>query len=128
MKQKRKHNLKFEIEDGDDQSVRQYVFDWEMSVREAMFVQEKAHVSPRDLWPALDRQDPAAVAAFVYVVKRRGGETVKWEDMLDLNLLSFKTLGPEEDEDETEADSKNEAVDPPQPTAGKTRKPATKAT
>jgi hypothetical protein len=116
--------LNFEIEENGEK--RQYVFDWQMTVREAMFVQEKAHVSPRDLWPALDRQDPSGVAAFVYIVKRRAGELVKWEDMLDLNLLSFKTLGTEEDE--PEADSKNEAVDPPQATGGKTRKAATKVT
>jgi len=112
--------LKFEIEE------REYVFDWEMTIREAMFVQEKAHVSPRDLWPALDRQDPSAVAAFVFIVKKRGGEAVKWDDVLELNLLSFKTLGT--DEDEPEADSTNEAADPPQATGGKTRKAVTKAT
>lgn len=114
--------LKFEIEE------REYVFNWEMTIREAMFIQEKSHVSPNDLWPALDRRDPAAVAAFVYIVKRRGGETAKWEDILELDLLSFKTVGPEED-DPAEAVSANESVDPPRLlTGGKTRKADTKTT
>lgn len=111
--------LNFEIEE------RKYSFDWEMTIREAMFVQEKAHVSPRDLWPALDRQDPAAVAAFVFIVKKRAGEVMKWEDILELNLLSFKTLGTE---DEPEADSENEVADPPPATGGRTRKAGSKST
>jgi hypothetical protein len=114
--------LKFEIEE------REYVFDWEMSIREAMFVQEKAHVAPTDLWPALDRRDPAAVAAFVYIVKRRGGEVPKWDDILDLNVLSFKTL-PSDEEESAEDVPVNEVSDPPKlATVGKTQKAGTKNT
>lgn len=115
--------LKFEIEG------REYVFDWEMTIREAMFVQEKAHLSPSDLWPALDRREPSAVAAFVYIVKRRGGEVPKWEDILDLDVLSFKTIGPEEDEASEDGPAATEKADPPElPTVGKIRKAGTKNT
>jgi hypothetical protein len=115
-----KHVMKFKIDDVE------YAFDFEMTIAEAMRIQEKAHVAPRDLWAALDRQDPATVAAFVFMVRRRNGEAIKEEDVLKQNILSFHVLPPEEPEVDAESGAEEEGADPTSK-PGKTRKAATKS-
>lgn len=90
---------------------QEYVFDFKLTVKEAMFIKDKARVAPKDLWFALDRQDPEAVAAFVYVVKRSNGEPVKWDDMMKLDVLSFKARVIEPDEGDAWPDDSSE-LDP----------------
>lgn len=114
--------MKFKIDDVE------YNFDFQMTIAEAMRIQEKAHVAPRDLWSALDRQDPAAVAAFVFMVRRRNGEAIKEEDVFKQNILSFHVLPPDEEDGETEDGTEEGSTADPTSKPGKTRKPATKST
>lgn len=116
--------MKFAIED------REYEFKAEMTIEEAFLLKEKAYVTVVEFGPALDRADPHAIAVLMYLLKRRNGEAVKWEDILKLNIFSFRII-----DDSVEA----EPSDPTKPSAkpagakkstsaGSTRKGATSAT
>lgn len=114
--------LKFKI-DGVE-----YVYDWALTAKDAMFIQEKAHVAPVDLGPALDRLDPSAIAAFMFVIRKRLGEAVQWKDVLEHNVMSFEVI--QEDEPvEDDSDQAEEGSDAdPTSKSGKTRKAGTKST
>ena len=116
--------LKFRI-DGEE-----YVYDWALTAKDAMFIQEKAHVAPVDLWPALDRLDPSAIAAFMFVIRKRLGEAVQWKDVLEHNVMSFEVIQedePDSEEDEASPTEEGSGADPTSK-SGKTRKAGTKST
>jgi hypothetical protein len=104
---------------------KEYEWTEALTIKEALEIQDKAMVGGADLFPALDRRDPRAVAAFMLVLKKRAREAVTWNDMLQLNLMTFQFIPDEEPEGEVE-----EVDEKPDPTsnAGKTRKGGTKST
>lgn len=117
-------NLPFEFEG------RRYVFDWQMTVKDAIFLKEKAHVSGADLFAYLDRRDPETVAAFMMIAKQKNREAVTWNDMLESNVFSFKWL-PVDGEEESSApgDKPGEGSAEEGPTeSGKTQKGGTSKT
>jgi len=116
-------NLPFEFEG------REYIFDWKMTVKDAIFLKEKAHVSGADLFAYLDRRDPETVAAFMFLVKRKNGEAVTWDGMLESNVFSFNWLPVPSTEGETTSDAPATLEDGEGPTAdGKTQKGGTSKT
>jgi len=106
----------------------EYSFVWRMTVKEALFIQEKAHVTPQDLWVSLDRLDPLAMAAFMWTVRKRNGEAITWEDVLKHDILSFRFLPPDEPETPDGENEPEEGGAGPTSKSGKTRKTATKST
>lgn len=107
---------------------REYDFDFNMSIEDAIFIYDEARVSVADLFAQLDRRDPKAVAAFVYVQRRANGEAVTWKDMLKSNIFSFNWIPIPESEDEGAAPEEvTKRADKVGPTSrgGKTPKSAT---
>lgn len=120
-----KRNMPFEFEG------RRYEFNWKLSIRDAMFLKKEAHISPTDLFGALDRRDPEAVRAFVFLTKRNGGEAIRWEDTLDWSVFDFDWKLDEPDVEEATASEDEEAEGSdvgPTSTAGKTQKSGTSKT
>lgn len=107
---------------------REYDFEFNMSIADAIFIYEKARVSVADLFAQLDRRDPNAVAAFVYVQRRANGEAVTWDDMLKSNIFSFNWIPiPESEEGAAAPEEETKRADKVGPTlrGGKTPKSAT---
>lgn len=84
---------RFKYEDLDGR-VREYEFRAEMSVRDAMFLQEKSGATIATLAQYIDRREPAAIVATVFLHKRANGEAVRYEDLLDTNIMSFQWFNP----------------------------------
>lgn len=117
--------MKFVIED------EAYEFEAKMTIEEAMIIQEKAFLSVGEFGPALDKVDPRAVGVLFYLLKRRNKEAVKWDDILKLDIFSFRIISdPEEDEttgpEDEAAAVKKAPANPTKP--GRTRKGATSGT
>lgn len=128
--------LKFKFED------REYVWKEEWTVRDAKFLKEKSGATITTVIDYMDRRDPETVQAAVFLHKRANQEVVRFEDLADANIASFrwifanteqcgscngrgvvptKTPEPEEAEEKPE-----EAPDPTPP--GKTPKRGTSKT
>lgn len=118
--------MKFAIED------REYEFDGEYTVAEAMLFFDKAQVGIAELQGALQRGNPYAVATMMYVLKRRAGEAVNWQDMQALPVSALRYIPPSVDElnqlvNGDEPASKGESLDPTE-VAGSTPQPDTGTT
>lgn len=76
-----------------------YDYDGKMTVKDARFLWEKAQVGVSRLNMALfvDWQ-PDAIAAFMYLLKRRAGEAPRWEDADNWDITTFApvTTDPEQ--------------------------------
>lgn len=112
--------MKFGFED------REYEFDGNLTVEEAIFLQEKTGLGINEVDQALFKGNPLAIAAWIYTLKRRAGEAVKWTDMLKMNVRSWKVI-PDEPSDEERQLSDAPSPDPTQAT-GPTPEGATTAT
>lgn len=118
---------KFAIED------KEYDYDGKISVKDSMFIYEKSKVGIAEFQYAIFGEgNPFAIAAWVYILKRRAGEAVQWDDVLDLDLRTFKFIEDEvEPKPPTEEESEVSEADPTTPpsrSGGKTRKNATGVT
>jgi len=113
---------------------KEYEYDGKISVKDSMFIFEKSKVGIAEFQYAIFGQgNPFAIAAWVYLLKRRAGEAVQWEDILELDLRTFEFIeDPEDPAKDSEGDSAEEETPdpttPPSRTAGKTRKSGTGAT
>lgn len=110
---------------------KQYEYDSKLSVADAMFIYDKARVGVADLNRSLGVEaNPYVIAAWLFLMKRRAGEVVRWEDMLKLDISTFRFVADEPDE--AEADESDEATEKPKenPTSppGRSRKGATAST
>ncbi|MFC3453995.1 hypothetical protein [Amycolatopsis speibonae] len=115
--------MRFKIDDVE------YVYDWALKAKDAIFIQEKAHVAPVDLWPAIDRLDPLAIAAFMFVIRKQAGEAVQWKDVLEHDVMSFEVIQEVDPGDVGEPGSTEEGSGAdPTSRSGKTRKAGTKST
>lgn len=114
--------MKFKIED------RQYEFNGEYTVEEAMLYFDKAQVGVAELQANLNRGNPYVVATMMFILKKRAGEAVRWQDMLAFPVMALQFV-PEETPagDESGDDSKGEAPDPTEGT-GTTPEPGTATT
>lgn len=110
---------------------KQYEYNSKLTVADAMFIYDKAQVGVADLNRALlVEANPYVIAAWVYLMKRRADEVVRWEDMLKLDVSTFKFVTDETDEP---VDGEPQAVVEPQkenPTSpsGRSRKGAIAST
>lgn len=100
------------------------VFDWDWTLSEAFFLKEKAYLTTSQIGEALKANDPHAVAAFIYIVKRRANELIKWDDIVkNYKFSDFQVVKDELDPDTGEGD---EAEDPTPLSTEKRSKPAGK--
>ena len=91
---------KFEIEG------RVYEYDGKISVEDAMFIHEKSGLGmARFNQELLAELNPAAVAAWMYILKRRAGEAVRWPDILKLDMRTFNVHYYEEPDKTEEPDA-----------------------
>jgi hypothetical protein len=121
--------MRFAIED------REYEFDGKLSVEEAMLMHEKTNgLGLIKFNSELADGNPFAIAAWMFLLKRRAGEAVRWQDMLKLDVNTYKPIFDEipgaGDSDDGDTGTAGEAApDPTTPTAsGKPRKRATSST
>lgn len=112
--------MKFKLED------RIYDFDGTLTVKEAIFLQEKTGLGVNEIDLALAKGNPLAIASWMYTLKRRAGEAVRWQDMLDVNIRTYEVI-PDELPDEEAEPATDERPDPTQST-GTTPEDATSAT
>jgi hypothetical protein len=111
---------------------REYEFDSTLTVEEAMNLEDKSGgLGMNEIDQALFKGKARAVAAWMFILKRRAGEAVRWQDMLKLDILTFRII-PDEitaapDEGESPDAPSEAAPDPTQPT-GKPRKRVTSST
>ncbi|WP_027930693.1 hypothetical protein [Amycolatopsis thermoflava] len=119
---------KFAIED------KEYDYDGKISVKDSMFIFEKSKVGIAEFQYAIFGQgNPFAIAAWVYILKRRAGEAVQWDDVLELDLRTFRFIEDEEEpkpptDEEPKKEGEADPTSPPSRSGGKTRKSATGAT
>lgn len=113
--------MKFQIQD------RIYDFDGEYTVAEAMLYFDKAKVGMSELYTELRRGNPYVAATFMFILKRRAGEAVRWEDM---QALPANSVQPIVDDADGPAEEDTSAGEPPDPTeaSGTTPGPDTTTT
>jgi hypothetical protein len=76
---------------------REYDFDRKMEVEEAMVFQDKAGLGMNEIDEALNRGNPYVTVTLIYLAKKRAGEAVRWQDLMKLDLNTFKVLPPQPD-------------------------------
>jgi hypothetical protein len=79
---------------------REYDFAQKMTVEEAMVFQDKANLGMSQIDEELNRGNPYAVTALIYLGKKRAGEAVRWQDLMGLDLLTFQRMGDKPADDE----------------------------
>jgi hypothetical protein len=91
-------STRFEIEG------RVYDYDGKISVEDAMFIHEKSGLGMAKFnQELLAELNPSAVAAWIYILKRRAGEAVRWQDVLKLDMRTFNVHFDEEPDETAEA-------------------------
>lgn len=101
------------------------VFDFDWTLEEAFLLKEKAHITISQFGEFLKANDPGAVTALIYFVKRRANELIKWDDIVKSYKFSdFQVVRNELDD--VEAEEGAVAEDPTPPPTGKPSKPAGK--
>lgn len=102
---------KFSIQD------RIYDFDGEYTTEEAMLFYDKANIGMAELDAALGRWNPYAIVTLMYILKKRAGEAVRWQDLMHLPVSAFKPVAEEPTPgSEGSADGSEEAPEVPDPT------------
>ena len=120
--------MKFEIGD------REYEFDGEYTLAETMLFFDKASIGIAELSRELMRGNPYVIVTLMYILKKRAGEAVRWQDMQDYSISDFRQVL--DDTVDTEGDGDGGAGDDdtagngPDPTAepGTTHETATAST
>jgi hypothetical protein len=116
---------------------KEYEYDGKITVADAMFIHEKSGVGIAGLNRALlgdgtraGDGNPHAIAAWCFLLKRRAGEAVRYDDMLQLDITNYHLVP-----DDVPAPTQKNATDKPvedavDPTSrnGKTRRAATART
>jgi hypothetical protein len=126
--------MKFVFED------REYDFKESWSTRDAIFLKKESGATITTVMDYLNRRDPETVQAVVFLHKRANQEVVRFEDLMDANIASFRWILPNTEQCKTcdgrgmvlvaspelEEETSEEAADPTPP--GKTRKGGTSKT
>lgn len=100
--------MKFKIEG------REYEFDGTLKVKEAMVLQDRAGCGLNEADAALHRGNPYAIAAWMFILKQRAKEVVRWEDMLELDARTFVIVPDEPTGEKPDGDTDQRV--PPDPT------------
>lgn len=115
--------MKFGIED------REYEFDGNLTLGDSIFLQEKTGLGVNQFFAELDEIKGRSVTAWMYLLKRRAGEAVRWDDMLKLNVRTYRVI-PDEPSVDSEPENGRADREAAGPTSrsGTTRKAATSRT
>lgn len=119
--------MRFKIED------REYEYDATLTVEEAMFLQDKTGLGMNECDAAITKGNPYAIAAWMMILMKRAGVVVRWQDMLKLDIRTFRIIrdDPDDpDEDNAESDGNQQGEGEPDPTQpdGTTPESATSST
>jgi hypothetical protein len=108
---------------------REYEFDGDLTVEDAIFLQEKTGLGVNQFFEALDQIKGLPVAAWMFLLKRRAGEAVRWDDMMKLNIRTYRIIPDEPAADSKPASSRTDGeAAGPTSRSGTTRKAATSRT
>ncbi|MEV7684465.1 hypothetical protein [Streptomyces bungoensis] len=80
-------------------------YEWDserLLVAEARELKLHTGFTPPRWLAALDEQDPDALAALIYMAKKRAGETLRFSDLDGLDYADFEMEAVEEPEDDDE--------------------------
>ncbi len=98
---------KFKIQD------RVYEFDGLYTTEEAMLYWDKAKVGMPDLGEQFRIGNPYVAVTLMYILKRRAGEAVRWEDLVHVPVSEFTVLPADSAPDPAEgSEGTGEAPDP----------------
>lgn len=115
-------DARFEIEG------RIYEYDGKISVEDAIFIHEKSGLGMAKFNKELMIElNPLAIAAWMYLLKRRAGEAVRWQDIMKLDLRTFNVIF-DEPKDPEEGEAKDTADQPDPTTSGETQNTGTSST
>lgn len=94
------------------------VYEWDdttLTVAEARVIKKNTGMGLRSFTNGLNDVDPDAIAAMIFLARRRKGEAVRWQDMDDIDLGSFDMLPDEEPSEEDNCVAGDEEVPPTVP-------------
>lgn len=99
---------------------REYEYDGKILLSDAMFIHEKSGVGLAGLNRALlgdgsrpGDSNPHAIAAWCFLLKRRAGEAVRYDDMAKLDVTSLQPVFEEKpSKDASAKEAAGEAADP----------------
>lgn len=84
---------KFKIRD------RVYEWDGDFTLAEAMLFFDRAHVGMAEVQREMVRGNPYVTVTLMYILKRRAGEALRWEDLQDCSVADFQPV-PDDDQPE----------------------------
>lgn len=115
--------MKYEIGD------RQYEFDGEYTLGETMLLFDKAHIGIAELPRELERGNPYVLVTLMYILKKRAGEAVRWQDMQDYSVTDFRVVVDDDESGDGDAGDDTEGNDAdPTEVSGTTPEIATAST
>lgn len=112
---------RFTIED------REYVWDGAFTTEEALLFFDKANLGMAQVDAELERWNPYAIVTFMYILKKRAGESVLWHDLLHLPVRAFAPV-PEEPAAEPGAEGSEGSGEATDPTEGSGTTPGSDTT
>jgi hypothetical protein len=98
-------------------------YEWDsdrLLVAEARELKVLTGFTPPRWMAALDEQDPDAMAALIYLAKKRAGESLRFSDLdtLDYHDFDFEVVAPEADQEPSEQTSDGTGQPDPTPVSG----------
>lgn len=109
---------------------KEYEFDETLSVKEAILLFEKTGLGVNEFDVALRKGNPLAIAAWILMLMQRSRVVARWEDVLELDIRTWKVIvDPVEVGESDAAEEADAAKVAPDPTrAGTTPGAGTSAT
>lgn len=102
--------MKFKIQD------REYEWDGDHTLAEAMLFFDKAGVGVAEVQREMMRGNPYVTATLMFILKKRAGEAVRWQDMQAFSITDLQPVLEAGEEAAEEGDAKESAGDAPDPT------------
>lgn len=89
----------------------------EWTLAEASFIRKRTGQRVAEIGPNATLSDPEAIAALIYVAKKRAGEKVRWEDFEEFTVgeCEFIRDGDEVSDDDDPDGGEDAAPDPTSP-------------
>lgn len=111
----------------------QFDYDGLLTVKDLILFKQKADLGLREIDPALQRGDIHALMCLTYVLQRRAGRAVTWDDMMNLQAITLYWVADAEpetstDEDGGAAEKKGAKAGATKSSTGTSRKPAATST
>lgn len=109
--------MKFEIGD------KTYEFDGEYTLAETMLFFDKANIGIAELAHELMRGNPYVIVTLMFILKKRAGEPVRWQDMQEFSISDFRQIA--DDAGDGNGDAGDASGDAPDPTGDSGTTPET---